>query len=73
MADLQIEVGGFRFTARYEDGAAPATVAAFREHVLAGALHGNWFATIVDGLDQLPALDHKLQWEGAQSITFAEL
>jgi hypothetical protein len=35
-----------------------------------GQLAGNHFATIEDGLEQLPALGKLVLWEGAQDITF---
>jgi len=38
----------------------------------AGQLAGNHFATIFEGNDQLPALGHRVLWEGAQDITFEE-
>ena len=132
---LQIQVGGFRFRARWEDEAAPKTCAGFRKvlpfenkliqarwsgeaawvplgdldlkipgenatthpsageilfhpagiseteilfvygHAMfastAGPLAGNHFLTIVEGLEHLPALGHKVLWEGAQPISFA--
>ena len=131
---LRIDAGGFTFTARLEEDAAPATVAAFRrllplesriihvrwsgeagwipfgdldlglgpenatcypspgEIVLypggvseteillaygyvsfaskAGALAGNHFATVVEGLEQLAELGRLTLWEGAQPISF---
>ena len=132
---LEIQAGGFRFLAQWEEAAAPATCAGFRAvlpfenkliqarwsgeaawvplgdldlemprenvttypskgeilfhpagiseteillvygHALfastAGPLAGNHFLTIVEGLEHLPALGHKVLWEGAQPITFA--
>ena len=38
----------------------------------AGALAGNHFATVVDGLEQLPELGRLTLWEGAQAISFRE-
>jgi len=38
----------------------------------AGALAGNHFATVVEGLGQLAALGRLTLWEGAQKITFRE-
>ena len=38
----------------------------------AGALAGNHFATVVDGVEQLPDLGRKALWEGAQPILFTE-
>jgi hypothetical protein len=35
-----------------------------------GALAGNHFLTITEGLEQLPALGRKTLWEGAQDILF---
>ena len=133
---LEISSGEFRFTARLEEDAAPATVAAFRRllplesriiharwsgeacwipfgeldvgvgpenavaypapgHILwypggvseteilfpygstsfaskAGPLAGNHFATVVEGLEQLPELGRTALWEGAQPIRFEE-
>jgi hypothetical protein len=39
----------------------------------AGQLAGNHFASIVEGLDDLPAVGEKLLWEGAQPVVFREL
>ena len=39
----------------------------------AGQLAANHFATIVEGLEQLPALGKKTLWDGAQPISFREL
>jgi Protein of unknown function (DUF3830) len=33
-----------------------------------GQLAGNHFATITEGSGELPALGHKVLWEGAQEI-----
>ena len=38
----------------------------------AGALAGNHFATVTDGLEHLPELGRRCLWEGAQPIRFAE-
>ena len=38
----------------------------------AGQLAGNHFATIVEGLDALPALGERVLWEGVQPIRFVE-
>ena len=38
----------------------------------AGALAGNHFATILEGVEQLPELGRKALWEGAQEIRFEE-
>ena len=38
-----------------------------------GPLAGNHFLTIVEGLEQLPALGEKVLWEGAQDISFEEI
>jgi hypothetical protein len=35
-----------------------------------GQLAGNHFLTIVEGMEQLPAMGRKVLYEGAQSITF---
>jgi len=35
-----------------------------------GPLRGNHFQTIVEGIEELPALGKKLLWEGAQDIVF---
>ena len=40
--------------------------------VLAGALAGNHFATIVEGKEQLRELGRRMLWEGAQEIVFTE-
>jgi hypothetical protein len=133
---LEIVSGDFRFAARLEDEAAPATVAAFRRllpletriiharwsgeacwipfgeldvgfgpenatcypapgqilfypggvsetEILfpygstafaskAGALAGNHFASVVEGVERLAELGRKTLWEGAQPIRFAE-
>jgi len=37
-----------------------------------GQLAGNHFATITEGAERLPALGHKILWEGAQEILFEE-
>ena len=39
----------------------------------AGALAGNHFATVVEGLEQLPELGRLTLWEGAQAISFRAL
>jgi hypothetical protein len=133
---LEIVAGEFRFAARLEEEAAPATVAALRRllplesrliharwsgeacwipfgeldvrfgpenatcypapgqllfypggvsetEILfpygstsfaskAGALAGNHFATILEGVERLPELGRKTLWEGAQEIRFEE-
>lgn len=38
----------------------------------AGALAGNHFATVVEGLEELAALGRRTLWEGAQPISFSE-
>ena len=38
----------------------------------AGQLAGNHFATVVDGLEHLPAIGELVLWRGAQDIRFAE-
>jgi hypothetical protein len=38
----------------------------------AGALAGNHFATVLEGLERLPELGRKALWEGAQEIRFEE-
>jgi len=38
----------------------------------AGALAGNHFATVLEGVEQLPDLGRKALWEGAQPILFTE-
>jgi hypothetical protein len=38
-----------------------------------GELAGNHFLTITRGLELLPALGHKVLWEGAQPVEFVEL
>jgi hypothetical protein len=37
----------------------------------AGQLAGNHFATVVDGLEHLPAIGELVLWQGAQDISFA--
>ncbi len=133
---LEIASGDFRFVARLEEAAAPATVAGFRRllplesriiharwsgeacwipfgeldvgfgpenatcypapgqilfypggvsetEILfpygpaafaskAGALAGNYFATVLEGIEQLGDLGRKVLWEGAQPIRFEE-
>jgi hypothetical protein len=133
---LEIVAGEFRFLARLEEQAAPATVAALRGllplesriiharwsgeacwipfgeldvgvglenatcypapgHILfypggvseteilfpygstsfaskAGQLAGNHFATVLEGVEQLPELGRRALWEGAQPIRFDE-
>jgi hypothetical protein len=39
----------------------------------AGALAGNHFATVVEGLGQLPELGRLTLWEGAQPVSFRDL
>ena len=39
----------------------------------AGALAGNHFATVVEGLEQLAELGRLTLWEGAQPIAFADV
>jgi hypothetical protein len=39
----------------------------------AGALAGNHFATVLEGLERLPELGRRTLWEGAQPIRFTEL
>jgi hypothetical protein len=134
---LRVTAGGYTFSARLEEPAAPKSVAAFRRllplhsrliqarwsgeagwipfgdlevgvgfenatsypapgHLLLypggyseteilfpygstcfaskmGQLAGNHFATITEGLDQLPGLGHKVLWEGAQDIHFEDV
>ena len=41
---LEIEVGGARFEARFEEGAAPQTVAAFRRLLPLESSSGEWLA-----------------------------
>jgi Protein of unknown function (DUF3830) len=38
----------------------------------AGQLAGNHVATVVDGLEHLPAIGELVLWEGAQDIRFSE-
>jgi len=38
----------------------------------AGALAGNHFATVTEGLERIGELGHKVLWEGAQPIRFEE-
>jgi hypothetical protein len=38
----------------------------------AGVLAGNHFATIVEGVAQLPELGRRVLWDGAQDIVFSE-
>ncbi len=38
----------------------------------AGQLAGNHFATVVEGLEQLPAIGELVLWQGAQPIRFEE-
>jgi Protein of unknown function (DUF3830) len=38
----------------------------------AGALAGNHFATVLEGVERLPELGRKALWEGAQDIRFEE-
>ena len=37
---------------------------------VAGALAGNHFLTLTDGLENLGALGERVQWEGAQDVSF---
>ena len=37
----------------------------------AGQLAGNLFATVVEGLEQLPAIGELVLWQGAQDIVFS--
>jgi hypothetical protein len=39
----------------------------------AGQLAGNHFATVVEGLEHLPAIGDLVLWQGAQDIAFSEL
>ena len=39
----------------------------------AGQLAGNHFATVVEGLEHLPAIGELVLWHGAQPIRFVEL
>jgi hypothetical protein len=38
----------------------------------AGQLAGNHFATVVEGLEQLPEIGERVLWQGAQPIRFIE-
>jgi hypothetical protein len=38
-----------------------------------GQLAGNHFATIVEGVEQLPELGRRVLWEGAQDVAFEEV
>jgi hypothetical protein len=38
----------------------------------AGQLAGNHFATVVEGLEQLPAIGEVVLWQGAQDIVFSK-
>jgi Protein of unknown function (DUF3830) len=38
----------------------------------AGALAGNHFATVVEGVEQLRELGRRVLWEGAQDVVFQE-
>jgi uncharacterized protein DUF3830 len=38
----------------------------------AGQLAGNHFATVVDGVEHLPAIGELVLWQGAQDIRFSE-
>lgn len=37
---------------------------------VAGPLVGNQFLTVVDGLEALPELGRRVQWDGAQDVSF---